>query len=585
MTETQPRKVRMPDPDEDDRTGFDVFADDGTFSTGKSAAIYEQARSWPADQKAALLRWLRSTEARAKLKTRYRDAAQLAQSVDPGFVVTPALQHIATSIERVLASPRRNLLVTMPPQEGKSSLCAVWTPIRALQLNPNRRIILATYGDALAETHSASARDIITRNGTDVTDPVTGVTVEDKIGLKLSTRTNKVSAWKVEGGNGGVVAVGMGSSITGRPADLFIIDDPYKNMMEADSASHRRKVDEWFASVVLTRLSPQASIILIQTRWHPEDLSGKVIDGETALSKAEKSWRHINIPAISEEGIPDVLGRPPGVPMESVRDGVDETGQPVKRDFPRTRRDVGERVWYALYQGSPRIPSGGMFLRKWFEPRLEAPPIMPVASIVGIDPADSGEGDETGIIGGVLDQDGTVVLTEDWSGQMTSDEWGRQAVLLALTMGAREIAMEAYAAATTYTAVLKRSYRDIRREAYEKHTAGAALTPAEQRALTHDVPPFTIYQWRAKGDAVGRSALMRQAFETRKCRTVEYKLGVFESQACDWQAGQHQPDRVAAALIAHDRLAALGGGRMTMAAPVSTRPQQAPAWMRRRITA
>ena len=96
----------------------------------------------------------------------------------------------------------------------------------------------------------------------------------------------------------------------------------------------------------------------------------------------------------------------------------------------------GERVWYALYQGSPVIPSGGLFARDWFEPRLETPPTMPVASVVGIDPADSGVGDETGIIGAMLDQDGTVVLTEDWSGQMTADVWARQAVILALTIGA-----------------------------------------------------------------------------------------------------------------------------------------------------
>ena len=829
--------VRMPEDDTPFPQHADVWDADGTFSSAKAQALYQGARTWPPDQKAAMLRWLQAAEARARIKTRYRDAAALAASVDSTFNITPALQLIASSVERVLSRPRANLLVTMPPQEGKTSLCSVWTPIRALQLNPNRRIILATYGDALAETHSSTARDIIARHGTGVVDPVTGVPVEDRIGLRLSAKTNKVSAWKVDGGNGGMVAVGLGSSITGRPADLFIIDDPYKNMMEADSASHRRKVDEWFSSVVLTRLSPQASIILIQcmtgdtpvlrpdgtetplgdirpgdeiatyedgalrtstvknwasqgydsiyaitttsgrtvranarhpflvlregvetwvrlsdlrpgdnlistaggtascvpltgatppypaggcacptttrcdgrgatsrspktsdetdicgtdtalasltttacspsrvgcaqavasrpaptiapligrasyasiiamkqdvcaafsamtatsssvapeqpcgcvkvptistdtvvaiepcgvaevfdievertenfianglvshnTRWHPEDLSGKVIEGEAAADKADRTWRHINIPAIAEDGIPDALGRQPGEVMVSARGRT-------AREFANTRRQVGERVWYALYQGSPRIPSGGMFLRRWFDPHREGPPDHPIASVVGVDPADSGDGDETGIIGAMLDQDGTVVLTEDWSGQMTSDQWARQAVLLALQMGAREIALEAYAAATTYTAVLKRAYHDLHLEAVEKRAGGLDLTPVEGRALT-STPPFTIHQWRAKGDAVGRSALLRQALETGKCRTVEYKLGVFESQACDWQAGQHQPDRVAAALIAHDRLAQLGSGRMTVAAPVTGRSAEAPAWMRRRVTA
>ena len=89
---------------------------------------------------------------------------------------------------------------------------------------------------------------------------------------------------------------------------------------------------------------------------------------------------------------------------------------------------------------------------------------------------------------------------------------------------------------------------------------------------------------RAYGaDAVGRSSLLRQAFETGKCKTVENKLAVFEAQAADWQAGQHQPDRVAAALIAHDRIAALSGGRVLMSVPVDGPPTAAPAWLKRRI--
>lgn len=563
----------MPTPGPDDLA---ALLASGSFATEAEAIAYITARSWPPEQKSAMLSYLKTARIRKDIKSRYSDAAELARSIDPDYKITPALALIAASIERTLSSPRRNLLVTMPPQEGKSSLCSVWTPIRALQLDPNRRIILATYGDALAEAHSMACRDIITRHGTDVTDAVTGAVVEDKIGLKLSGKSNKVSAWRVEGGNGGMVAVGLGSSITGRPADLFIIDDPYKNMMEADSASHRRKVDDWMMSVVMTRLSPEASVILIQTRWHPEDLSGKVITGERALDAADRSWRHINIPAISEDGIADALGRAPGEVMVSARGRS-------KREFEQTRRQVGERVWYALYQGSPVIPSGGLFARDWFEPRLETPPTMPIASVVGIDPADSGVGDETGIIGAMLDQDGTVVLAEDWSGQMTAEEWSRQAVILALTIGAREIAMESFASATTYEAVVRRAWRSLHDEAVEKHRAGAMMSAVETRALNPNMP-FTIFKWRAKGDSVGRSALLRQALETKRCRTVEYKLGVMEDQAANWQQGQHQPDRVAAALIAHDRLAALGSGQVSMAAPLGERPMAAPEWLRRRVS-
>lgn len=524
-----------------------------------------------------MMEYLRSSRAREEIKTRYANAAELAQAVDPGYRITRAIEMIADAIEVVLSRPRHNLLVTTPPQEGKSSLCAVYTPLRALQLNPNRRIILATYGDSLAEDHSRSCRDIITRHGSGVVDAMTGVAVTDKLGLQLSPTSSKVQSWRVAGARGGMVAVGLGSSITGRAADLFIIDDPYKNMIEADSATHRRKVDEWFASVAQTRLSPEASMVLIQTRWHPEDLAGQIIAGEAQVEPRYRTWRHINVPAISEEGIYDSLEREPGTVMDSARGRSQE-------EFEQTRRKIGERVWYALYQGSPRNPAGGLFLRSWFDTRLPTAPEKPVATVIGIDPADSGEGDETGIVAASLTGDGTVVLTEDWSAQMTSDEWARQAVLLALETGAREIAMEAYASATTYASVLKRAWQDIHAEALEKKKRGAFLSEITRAALAPQMP-FTIFKWRGRSgaDAVGRSALLRQAFETGKCKTVEHKLAVFEAEAADWQAGQHQPDRVAAALIAHDRLAALGGGQVLMSAPLTGVPSAAPAWLRRRI--
>jgi hypothetical protein len=579
--EPKPHTVAMPEP-----TGPapDVYTADGRFDCAKAALIFEEAKDWPAEQRAAMLSALRAAEVRAEVKTKYRHPAEIAMACDPKFVLTPALDMISTAIERVLNSPRPiNLLITMPPQEGKSTTTSVWTPIRALQLNPNRRIILATYADALAEAHSRSARTIIGTHGTDVTDTLTGMKAADKLGLKLAKGANKVSAWSVEGGIGGLVAAGIGSTITGLPADLFVIDDPFKNMMEADSKAHRDKVELWFSTVALTRLAPDASVILIQTRWHPEDLAGKIIAGEKLLPKHERTWNWINIPAIAEEGIRDALGREPGMPMVSARDTPE-----AKRDFHATRRKVGERTWYALYQGSPRNPAGGIFQRAWFDPRLPEPPMYPVASVVGVDPADSGEGDEAGIVAGMLYTESgqaKVALTHDRSGHFTSEQWSREAVLLALQLGSREIAVEGYTTAKTYTQVVRRAYAAIHKEAVEKRQAGALLTPVEQRALP-DIPPFTIKPWRGanKADAVARAGGLSQSLETGRCRTVEGALAVFEEEAADWQAGQHQPDRVAAAIIVHDELMDLAGAQMHVAAPINrATAAPPPAWMRRKI--
>lgn len=534
--------------------------------------VAELAADWPADQRAALVDYLDAAARRETIRARYRDVAGLAAAVDPNYRVTPALQLIATAIEKVLTRPRHNLLITIPPQEGKSTLGAVYAPLRALQLNPNCRIILATYADSLAEDHSRMCRTIIQTHGSGVADSMTGSQVEDKLGFRLAHGANKVSAWKIHGALGGMVAVGWGASVTGKRADLLVIDDIFKNPVEADSVGHRRKVGEWFSSVAMTRLSPEASIIMIGSRWHPEDLTGMVIAADRELPPQWRTWRHINIPAISEVGIRDELGREPGVAMQSAREGRDQAA------FEATRRAVGERFWYAQYQGSPRIPAGGLFARAWFDPPADQPH-NPVATVVGVDPADTGDRDATGIVAASLTQDGHIVFTEDWSGMFTSDQWAHRAVTLALTVGARELAFEAYSTATTYERVIRQAYRAIHADALAKHRASAELTEVEQRALPEQ-PPFLVHKWRgqvkaerakAKGDAVGRSAPLRQALETGRARVVDYKMAQLVEDCCGWQVGQHQPDRIAAAVVAHDRLAQLGAGRTAVASPLGYR--------------
>lgn len=517
------------------------------------------AETWQPEARAAIVEYLRSAQKRQAIIDRYRDVCDLAKAIDPNFEVTPALALIGAKAEVSLRHRRRNLMINMPPQEGKSTLAAQYLPLRALQLNPNFKIILATYGESLAHDHSRTMREIISRHGSNVVDAMTGVEIDDKLGFQINPGSNKVDNWRVSNGRGGVTAVGLHGSITGRGADLMIIDDPYKDMIEADSPTQRDKVASWFRSVARTRLSPNASIILIQTRWHPEDLAGEILDKEKKLDQRYRTWHHINIPAVSEIGITDSLRRDPGVEMISARGD---------RDWPGTRRDVGDRVWYALYQGMPRNPSGGLFKRSWFEDPMEIPEV-PVVGLVGIDPADTGKDDETGIIGGYACPNGKVLLAHDWSGQYTSDQWSKKAIELTLRMGAREIAFEAYTTADTYMTMLKRAWKDIQKAAMAKKKLGLPMERWEKRACVADMP-FLIKKWRgrANADAVARSGLIRQAFETRKAKVVPEGMETFVDQACDWQIGQHQPDRVAAGVVTHDRLVKLMGGQVTTAAPV-----------------
>ncbi|QOV97171.1 terminase large subunit domain-containing protein [Rhodococcus pyridinivorans] len=529
---------------------------------------------WSAERKEAFMLWLRAQHTRNVIQSRYSHPAELAAAVDPNFVITPAVDVISRAVERVIREPQRNLLVTMPPQEGKSTLCAVWAPLRALQLNPDTRVIITAYGDSLAEDHSRKARGWIETAGTGAVDAITGQPVEDKLGLQLSRTSASVSSWQVTGGKGGYKAVGLGSSITGRAADLLVVDDPYKNMQEADSAAHRRKVSEWFKSVALTRLSPDASVIVIQTRWHESDLSGEILAAEAELPPHQRTWRHINIPAVSEAGIPDELGRPPGITMTSARGRTPE-------QFATRRRQVGERVWYALYQGTPTPAEGGLFTRTWFDThQLDEQPDRSTMRIVAVDPAETGEGDEAGIIAAALLPDGTVALTHDRSEQMTSEQWGQAAVKLAMETQASEIAVETYTAGTTYVNVVKRAIKAYR----DKLQAGFDGNDREIAAAIRRTHDLKVHPWRGKGDAVARSALLRQAVEVGTCRVVTDEMTTLVEQAVTWQQGQHQPDRVAAAIIAHDRLIARGGRTSSLGNPTrqaTTAP--APNWLTRKI--
>lgn len=356
--------------------------------------------------------------------------------------------------------------------------------------------------------------------------------------------------------------------------NCLIVDDPYKNMQEADSVAHRRKVSEWFKSVALTRLSPDASVIVIQTRWHEQDLSGEILAAEQELPPEQRTWRHINIPAVSEAGIPDELGRPPGVAMTSARGRTAE-------QFATRRRQVGERVWYALYQGTPTPAEGGLFTRAWFDThQLDEQPDRSTMRIVAVDPAETGEGDEAGIIAAALLPDGTVALTHDRSEQMTSEQWGQAAVKLAMETQASEIAVETYTAGTTYVNVVKRAIKAYR----DKLQAGFDGNDREIASAIRRTHDLKVHPWRGKGDAVARSALLRQAVEVGTCRTVTDEMTTLVEQAVTWQQGQHQPDRVAAAIIAHDRLIARGGRTSSLGNPARPTPTApAPAWLTRKL--
>lgn len=274
----------------------------------------------------------------------YPTPGRLAAALWPATVQTPALDLIDQALVDLVDTPDSRLIVTMPPQEGKSTRVARDFVLWALQHNPDLRIVCASYGQGLANRNGRLVRNTI------ATRP--------ELGLRIAPDNGSVSEWQIANHDGGVLSVGVGAGVTGRPADMLVIDDPIKDRGEADSEAFRQAVWDWWTDSASTRLAPGAPVVLILTRWHEDDLAGRLLSGEDG-----HRWRVLNIAAQADhdpgKGETDPLGRQPGEFMVSAR------GRSVEQ-WDRIRVQVGARTWQALYQGRPSPPGGSIFNRDWW---------------------------------------------------------------------------------------------------------------------------------------------------------------------------------------------------------------------------
>lgn len=256
----------------------------------------------------------------------------------PGYVYGDHIRIICETIEAFLQSDRRGLMVSMPPRHMKSTIGTECLPAWWLSNHRQGEVIIASYNQSQARKMSRACR---MRFDTDAHRAIFGT-------VRFSV--DAVDEMQIEGklnGRPSLIAAGVGSGLTGSGGDLIIIDDPVKDMEEAESETIRDKVYDWYTSVASTRLSPGGHIILIMTRWHHDDLAGRILndDGD--------SWDVLNLPAIGDDGRALWPERFPLADLES------------------KRRAMGSRVFEALYQGRPTPLEGGMFKRDWI--RYDAP--------------------------------------------------------------------------------------------------------------------------------------------------------------------------------------------------------------------
>ena len=273
----------------------------------------------------------------------------------------PAAHHLllAEGLEQIEQKQLDVLLVMMPPGSAKSSYGSVAFPAWYLGRNPRNCVIAASHTAELAERFGRRVRNI-------VASPLHQAVFPE---CALSTDSTAAGRWDTSHG-GEYFAAGVGGAVTGRRADLAIIDDPVKSREDADSETIREKQWAWWRDDLSTRLKPGAGVVLIMTRWHEDDLAGRLLED---IKESGQRVRVIKLPMEAQEG--DELGRKPG---ESLWPDwfSPEMVQQAKRE-PRT--------WSALYQQEPRPIGGGEFQLAW----LNSYERMPSAAnrVLLVDPA------------------------------------------------------------------------------------------------------------------------------------------------------------------------------------------------------
>lgn len=255
--------------------------------------------------------------------------------------------HIARMLERVERGEVKRLMIFMPPRHSKSMTVSETFPSYFIGKNPERRVIAVAYGDHLAKKYGRLNRQKLMEYGADI------------FGVTLSSESFAANNWSLDGHSGGMLSAGIGGPLTGAGADLLLIDDPLKNRQEAESPAYREMIWSEWQNTLLTRLQPGGAVIIVNTRWHQDDLCGRLLEQEG------DQWTVIRLPAEAEDP-DDPLGRQIGEPLWP-EFGFDEAW------LENTKRSVGSLAWASLYQQRPSPPEGNIYKRSWIRFYRELP--------------------------------------------------------------------------------------------------------------------------------------------------------------------------------------------------------------------
>lgn len=319
----------------------------------------------------------------------------------PSYTDAPHHRLIARHLEMVERGEITRLMITMPPRHGKSMLASEFFPAWYIGRNPDHYVVTATYAQELADDFGRKVKNQIEDASFQAVFPGVGLADDSKSAKRFHIEGSLGGYEHATTQRGAFYAVGVGGPLTGRGAHLLLIDDPVKNREEADSETMRKKVKDWYTSTAYTRLMPGGRIVIIQTRWHEDDLSGWLL-----AEHGHEDWTVLNLPAINDDG------------------GALWPEQYDIEALERIRRALPPRDWSALYQQRPAPDTGDYFKAEWIVPVDHIPPRSEMMIYGGSDyavTADGGDYTVHAVVG--IDSEGHLYLLDLWRAQASSDVW------------------------------------------------------------------------------------------------------------------------------------------------------------------
>jgi len=272
-------------------------------------------------------------------KTLYNSSPEIVAKHCTGgkFIFRPFQTYISEIITNEIIKGNARIILSVPPQHGKSEVASHWVPVWFLSNFPDRHIMLLSYNENYACGWGRIVRNSIRKN-------------KDKLFVELSTDSTAAGYWHSSAG-GSMMCSGVDGTMTGRPGHVIIIDDPHKNWAEAMSESRRQKVIEWYTKTVTQRFQKDTTVIVIQTRWHKQDLAGFL------LKHGVDKWKEIRLAALAEKN--DPLGRKEGEPLLPQ--------EYSKATLEKRKIEMGAMAFAAIYQQSPQVEDGNVFKRQYWQ--------------------------------------------------------------------------------------------------------------------------------------------------------------------------------------------------------------------------